>query len=112
MCWCPPSGGRPPPRTQVVCLTGSKESRAVILEHEMFTPAAEGGPRGRAGLQERVKFHVLLTSYEMVSLHAAELARITWGELVVDEGHRLKTKTSKLFQVGGGGWVAGWWVGG
>jgi hypothetical protein len=50
-----------------------------------------------------VKFHVLLCSYEMVSKHISDLARLNWGELIVDEGHRLKTKTSKLFQVGEGG---------
>jgi hypothetical protein len=35
--------------------------------------------------------------------HAPPLARLHWGVLVVDEGHRLKNKTSKLFQVRRGG---------
>jgi chromodomain-helicase-DNA-binding protein 4 len=45
-----------------------------------------------------VLFHVLLTSYEVLSAEAAELGRLEWGALVVDEGHRLKNK-----EVGGWG---------
>ena len=48
-------------------------------------------------------FHVLLTSYEMLNLEAAELGRLEWGGLVIDEGHRLRNK-----EVGPGGRVGGW----
>jgi hypothetical protein len=50
--------------------------------------------------QDRVKFHVLLTTYEMVSKHLADIRRLHWSALLVDEAHRLKSATSKLFQVG------------
>jgi chromodomain-helicase-DNA-binding protein 1 len=46
-----------------------------------------------AALQERVKFHVLLTTYELVSKHLAEIKKLSWAALVVDEAHRW-----------GGGW--------
>ncbi len=49
--------------------------------------------------QERVRFHVLLTSYELVSRHLTELRRLSWDALVVDEAHRLKNSASRLFQV-------------
>jgi hypothetical protein len=52
-------------------------------------------------LQERVKFHVLLTTYEMVSKHLADIRRLEWAALVVDEAHRLKNANSRLFQVRG-----------
>jgi hypothetical protein len=52
-------------------------------------------------LQERVKFHVLLTTYEMVSKHLADIRRLEWAALVVDEAHRLKNANSRLFQVCG-----------
>lgn len=46
-----------------------------------------------------MKFHVLLTTYEMVSKHLAELRRLDWAALLVDEAHRLKNASSRLFQV-------------
>jgi SNF2 family DNA or RNA helicase len=42
-------------------------------------------------------FHVLLTSYEIVCKHVEDLSALDWGALIVDEGHRLKNKTSRLF---------------
>jgi hypothetical protein len=57
-----------------------------------------------------VKFHVLLTTYEMVSKHLADIRRLEWSALVVDEAHRLKNASSRLFQVRGA--VAGCVVGG
>lgn len=50
-------------------------------------------------VQDRVKFHVLLTTYEMLSKHLTDIKRLHWTTLVVDEAHRLKSATSKLFQV-------------
>lgn len=48
--------------------------------------------------KDRVRFDVLLTSYEIVNVDAAVLRKFDWATLVVDEGHRLKNKESKLFQ--------------
>ena len=44
----------------------------------------------------RTKFHVLLTSYELISIDQALLGSITWEVLVVDEAHRLKNNQSKV----------------
>lgn len=53
-----------------------------------------------------MKFHVLLTSYELVTIDQAALASIRWACLVVDEAHRLKNNQSKVrrgcWRVGGG----------
>lgn len=49
-------------------------------------------------LQARVKFHVMLTTYEMVSFEASTLRSLEYETLIVDEGHRLKNQQSKLFQ--------------
>jgi SNF2 family DNA or RNA helicase len=46
-----------------------------------------------------VKFHVLLTSYELVSLDSTVLTSIDWSVLVVDEAHRLKNNQSRFFKV-------------
>lgn len=43
-----------------------------------------------------VKFHVLLTSYELVAIDANTLQSIDWKVLVIDEAHRLKNNQSKV----------------
>lgn len=43
-----------------------------------------------------VKFHVLLTSYELITIDTAVLGSIDWACLVVDEAHRLKNNQSKV----------------
>ncbi len=43
-----------------------------------------------------VKFHVLLTSYELCTIDTAVLGSIDWACLVVDEAHRLKNNQSKV----------------
>jgi len=42
-----------------------------------------------------VKFHVLLTSYELVTIDQATLGSVDWEILIVDEAHRLKNNQSK-----------------
>ncbi|KAK1800132.1 hypothetical protein P4O66_006154, partial [Electrophorus voltai] len=46
-----------------------------------------------------VKFHVLLTSYELITIDQAILGSISWACLVVDEAHRLKNNQSKFFRI-------------
>ena len=43
-----------------------------------------------------MKFHVLLTSYEFISVDSTVLQSISWEVLVVDEAHRLKNNQSKV----------------
>ena len=47
----------------------------------------------------QVKFHVLLTSYELISIDTATLGSVDWSVLVVDEAHRLKNNQSKFFRI-------------
>lgn len=42
-----------------------------------------------------MKFHVLLTSYELITIDMAILGSIDWACLIVDEAHRLKNNQSK-----------------
>lgn len=46
--------------------------------------------------EAQVKFHVLLTSYELITIDQAALGSIRWACLVVDEAHRLKNNQSKV----------------
>ena len=61
----------------------------------------EGAVRGgnKAGRMKKncaVKFHVLLTSYELICIDQACLGSIAWEVLVIDEAHRLKNAQSKV----------------
>ncbi|XP_058170277.1 chromodomain-helicase-DNA-binding protein Mi-2 homolog [Anopheles ziemanni] len=84
------------------CITyvGDKESRAVIRENELsFEEGAVRGGKASRIRASSIKFNVLLTSYELVSIDAACLGSIDWSVLVVDEAHRLKSNQSKFFKV-------------
>ncbi len=89
------------PDMYVVTYVGGKEARAVIREHEFSFDenAIKAGQRAskvRSGC--KVKFHVLLTSYEMICMDSATLGSVDWEILVVDEAHRLKSNVSKFFR--------------
>ena len=87
-------------------------ARDVACKYDLYAPARARGADAPAALQAglpassggsdaqaRVRAHVVLTTYEMAALEAAELRRLHWGVLIVDEGHRLKVKEGRLFQV-------------
>ncbi|CAM8893801.1 unnamed protein product [Rhodiola kirilowii] len=92
------------PQMNVVMYVGTAQARAVIKENEFyFTKKHNGNKKKKSSQgvgeskQDRIKFHVLLTSYEMINNDSATLRPIKWECLIVDEGHRLKNKESKLF---------------
>lgn len=83
----------------VVTYIGDKDSRAVIRENEFSFEegAIRGGNKAsRMRKDYNVKFHVLLTSYELISIDQATLGSVDWAMLVVDEAHRLKNNQSKV----------------
>lgn len=84
------------------CVTyvGDKDSRIVIRENEMsFEEGAVRGGRASKIRSSQIKFNVLLTSYELISIDSACLGSIDWAVLVVDEAHRLKSNQSKFFRL-------------
>ncbi|KHN80803.1 Chromodomain-helicase-DNA-binding protein 3 [Toxocara canis] len=91
--WCPDF--------YVVTYVGDKDSRTVIREHEFsfIEGAVRGGPKAtRMKTDQGIKFHVLLTSYELISIDKTILSSIEWAGLVVDEAHRLKNNQSLFFR--------------
>ncbi|KAG0556719.1 hypothetical protein KC19_11G074300 [Ceratodon purpureus] len=94
------------PQMNVVMYVGSAQARAILRQYEFFFPqksSKKSKDKGKKKMlgeskQDRVKFDVLLTSYEMINLDTAILKALKWECLIVDEGHRLKNKDSKLFQ--------------
>ncbi|KAM3858547.1 chromodomain-helicase-DNA-binding protein 4a [Diretmus argenteus] len=90
------------PDMYVMTYIGDKDSRAVIRENEFSFEdnAIRGGKKAsRMKKDSTVKFHVLLTSYELITIDMAILGSIDWACLVVDEAHRLKNNQSKFFRV-------------
>ncbi|CAN4081812.1 unnamed protein product [Withania somnifera] len=83
------------PHLNVVEYHGTAKARGVIRQFEWHA-------RDQNDLSKRstsYKFNVLLTTYEMVLVDCAHLRGIPWEVLVVDEGHRLKNASSKLFSM-------------
>uniref|UniRef100_A0A4W5NAR0 Uncharacterized protein n=1 Tax=Hucho hucho TaxID=62062 RepID=A0A4W5NAR0_9TELE len=90
------------PDIYVVTYVGDKDSRAVIRENEFSFEgnAIRGGKKAsKMKKDSSVKFHVLLTSYELITIDQAVLGSIDWACLVVDEAHRLKNNQSKFFRI-------------
>lgn len=86
------------PDFYVVTYVGDRDSRTMIREHELSFE--EGAVRSASKATRirttNVKFNVLLTSYEMISMDQACLGSLEWACLVVDEAHRLKSNQSKV----------------
>lgn len=82
----------------MVTYVGDRESRIMIREHELSFDegAVRGGAKASRIRTTNIKFHVLLTSYEMISMDQACLGSLEWAILVVDEAHRLKNSQSKV----------------
>ncbi|CAN1810118.1 Protein CHROMATIN REMODELING 4 [Linum perenne] len=83
------------PNVNVVEYHGCAKARAVIRQHEWHASY----PSEVNKKTKSYKFHVLLTTYEMVLADAPHLRGVPWEVLVVDEGHRLKNSGSKLFSL-------------
>uniref|UniRef100_A0A672RL66 Chromodomain helicase DNA binding protein 3 n=1 Tax=Sinocyclocheilus grahami TaxID=75366 RepID=A0A672RL66_SINGR len=89
------------PDFYIVTYTGDKDSRAIIRENEFTfddTPVKGGKKAFKLRREAPIKFHVLLTSYELVTIDQNVLKSIDWACLVVDEAHRLKNNQSKFFR--------------
>lgn len=74
------------PDMNVVCYTGNAESRSIIREHEFWVPSKTSTE----------KFHVLLTTPELLMMDHNYLHEVRWAMVAVDEAHRLKNETSAL----------------
>lgn len=81
------------PHLNVVEYHGSARARSTIRQYEWY----EGDATQIGKSKKSHKFNVLLTTYEMVLVDATYLRSVSWEVLIVDEGHRLKNSSSKLF---------------
>lgn len=87
------------PDMNVVLYHGSGSARKFLVENEFyyndqFVPKALAQKLKR---QHYTKFHLLITTFEIIMKDMNILSRINWKALIVDEAHRLKNDSSRLF---------------
>lgn len=80
------------PTFNVVTYSGDSTSRARIREYEFY-------PKSKGKSSIGTKFHVLLTTPELVMADAEYVESIRWSMMVIDEAHRLKNENSSLHQI-------------
>ncbi|XP_036007904.1 chromodomain-helicase-DNA-binding protein 6 [Fundulus heteroclitus] len=77
----------------VIVYHGSQISRQMILQYEMFYRDAQGNT-----VSGGLKFHGLITTFEMIMADCPELKKLQWRCVVIDEAHRLKNRNCKLLE--------------
>ncbi|XP_034324831.2 chromodomain-helicase-DNA-binding protein 1 isoform X1 [Magallana gigas] len=75
------------PEMNVVIYLGDISSRNKIREHEWCHSG-----------NKRLKFNVLVTTYEILLKDKSFLGSVNWATLIVDEAHRLKNDDSLLYK--------------
>ncbi|KAK3672268.1 ATP-dependent DNA helicase Hrp3 [Recurvomyces mirabilis] len=75
------------PDLNYVVYNGNEAARKIIRDYELLV---NGNPR-------KVRFNVLLTTYEYILADSTFLSQMKWQFMAVDEAHRLKNRESQLY---------------
>jgi superfamily II DNA or RNA helicase len=88
------------PNMNCVVLHGSTESRDLIQQYEFFyqEPFTSRNDVLVMKRNNYCKFDILLTTYEIAMKESKSFSKIHWKVLIVDEAHRLKNQSSRLFE--------------
>lgn len=85
----------------VILFHGSADARDFLVEQEFYF-TEQFVPKQVASKLKKMhvtKFHILITTYEMVQKDVEVFRKIKWKSLIIDEAHRLKNYKSKLFEI-------------
>jgi SNF2 family DNA or RNA helicase len=82
------------PDMNVVLYHGSADARDFLVQQEFYysDPFVHKSTAVKLKKQHVTKFHVLITTYEVVLKDIAVLSKVRWKALIVDEAHRLKSR--------------------
>ncbi|VDL30568.1 unnamed protein product [Hymenolepis diminuta] len=81
------------PFFNLIVYVGNCYSREVIRDYEWSQSAGFVSRK-----QQRLKFNICMTTYEILLKDKTFLGQVPWAALVVDEAHRLKNDASQLYQ--------------
>ncbi|KAF9583657.1 hypothetical protein BGW38_008927 [Lunasporangiospora selenospora] len=76
------------PNMNLIVYIGDAQSRKTIRDYEFY----------QNDQRTKIRFNVLLTTFELVRMDREELDKIKWTYLAIDEAHRLKNKQSQLHE--------------
>lgn len=87
------------PDFNVVVYHGSADARKWVAQQEFYYLEEFVGKPTATKLRKQhiTKFHILITTYEVALKDIDVISKIRWKTLIVDEAHRLKNPTSRLF---------------
>ncbi|KAI4826423.1 hypothetical protein KUCAC02_029871, partial [Chaenocephalus aceratus] len=77
----------------VIVYHGSQISRQMIHQYEMFYRDTQGNT-----IPGILKFHGVITTFEMIMADCPDLKKLHWRCVVIDEAHRLKNRNCKLLE--------------
>ncbi|KAL7487630.1 hypothetical protein ACHAW6_013214 [Cyclotella cf. meneghiniana] len=88
------------PDMNVVLYHGGADAREFLVKEEFYYTEQFTSKSTALSLRRKhiTKFHVLITTYEIVLKDVSVLSKIHWKALIVDEAHRLKNIKSRLFE--------------
>jgi SNF2 family DNA or RNA helicase len=88
------------PDLNVVLYHGSADARDFLIKQDFFYTDQFVKKTAAVKLRKQhvTKFHILITTYEVVMKDIDVFTKIKWKALIVDEAHRLKNSNSKLFE--------------
>jgi chromodomain-helicase-DNA-binding protein 4 len=93
------------PSLRAVAFYGSARARKLTQDYELFPKdgdeEANAQPRKKDREVKDIKAHIVIASYESISEEKTRksLMKVPWQGLVVDEGQRLKSDQTKIYDV-------------